>query len=231
METETLYIILGVVVVLNLVLFFMFASKKKSGVSRPKTAPVQPSQPQSVNYNEYNKTVALNNSTPMGEQNRSAAPKSDERTAILQAEKIRTLTPEDREEVRRQAQGKPMETQVLSPEPEIGAAVEQPTEQRTEQLAVHYKEKDEQKTFTTSASVINVGRDPEACELVLTEDPFVGRNHAIILKKQDRFYVVDLESKNGTFMNGERITGQNEVKENKPFTIGKTEMVIKVIGG
>ncbi|OIJ21741.1 hypothetical protein BKP45_03315 [Anaerobacillus alkalidiazotrophicus] len=226
METETLYIVLGVIVVINVVLLFMFMSKKKKqSVSRPKTAPNN--QVQAVNYNEYNKTVALHHSSPMQQEKQARPYQTNEKTAMLQEEKIRPLSSEDKEEVRQQVSKKAvMETQLLTAEPEVAVDKEPvPT------MTIEYKEKETEKSFPFTSSIVNVGRDPEVCDLVLSEDPFIGRNHAMILNKENKFFVVDLESKNGTFIDGERITGQKPIEANQPFTIGRTEMVIKVIGG
>jgi len=48
-----------------------------------------------------------------------------------------------------------------------------------------------------------IGRSPD-CNVVIP-DQLVSRNHAAIEKREDGFYIVDLESGNGTFLNEERV--------------------------
>jgi phosphoserine phosphatase RsbU/P len=49
-----------------------------------------------------------------------------------------------------------------------------------------------------------MGRHPD-CDLVL-ESASVSRQHAQILRDRDQFYVEDLHSRNGTFVNGQLIS-------------------------
>lgn len=49
----------------------------------------------------------------------------------------------------------------------------------------------------------SIGRDYEN-DLIL-EDSLVSRRHAIIIWKNDGFYIEDMKSSNGTFVNGEKI--------------------------
>lgn len=49
-----------------------------------------------------------------------------------------------------------------------------------------------------------IGRDPHACDQVY-EDVRVSRMHAEIQKRKDGYYIRDLGSRNGTFLNNERL--------------------------
>jgi len=49
-----------------------------------------------------------------------------------------------------------------------------------------------------------IGRDDRLVTLVIN-DAFISRTHAAIIQEDDEFYVQDLNSKNGTFLNGERL--------------------------
>ena len=66
-------------------------------------------------------------------------------------------------------------------------------------------------------SLISIGRKTEN-DLVIA-DPRVSREHAIIVHEVDGFYVVDKESKLGTFVNGERIQRQ-KLKKNDRLEFG-----------
>jgi len=49
-----------------------------------------------------------------------------------------------------------------------------------------------------------IGRDERLVTLVIN-DAFISRTHAAILREDEDFYVQDLNSKNGTFLNDERL--------------------------
>jgi sigma-B regulation protein RsbU (phosphoserine phosphatase) len=57
-----------------------------------------------------------------------------------------------------------------------------------------------------------LGRHPE-CDIVLDVGA-VSRQHAQILRVNNEYYVEDLESRNGTFVNGQVITGRRRLEEN-----------------
>jgi uncharacterized protein YkwD len=63
--------------------------------------------------------------------------------------------------------------------------------------------RDHPRTFALGAAETTIGSDP-ANQIVLAE-PTVSRRHAVIRRSGARFTVADLESSNGTFVNGRRI--------------------------
>jgi diguanylate cyclase (GGDEF)-like protein len=54
------------------------------------------------------------------------------------------------------------------------------------------------------------------------EDRSLSRRHARVFRGKDGFYVQDLESKNGSFLNGERIRGKNRLRDGDRLQIGLT---------
>lgn len=74
-------------------------------------------------------------------------------------------------------------------------------------------------------SSLTIGRDDKN-NLVLV-DKFVSSNHAIIKLKNDRYYIEDLKSTNGTLLNDNRITQREWLKNKDMIQIGET--VFKVI--
>ena len=56
---------------------------------------------------------------------------------------------------------------------------------------------------------INIGRDPSS-DLVL-DHPLVSRHHATIHLRNGRYYLIDLNSSNGTYVNGERVARQTHL--------------------
>jgi pSer/pThr/pTyr-binding forkhead associated (FHA) protein len=68
---------------------------------------------------------------------------------------------------------------------------------------------------------LTIGRDPSNKIVFHQEkDPLVGRKHAKIIRQADGFVLIDLDSRNGTFANGERVTGQIPLKPGDVIEFG-----------
>lgn len=65
-----------------------------------------------------------------------------------------------------------------------------------------------------------IGRD-EDCDLVLTERQ-ISRQHIRIWHEGDSYYVEDLESKNGTWVNGEQLYGSRRLKDGDRIQLALT---------
>jgi tRNA A-37 threonylcarbamoyl transferase component Bud32 len=63
----------------------------------------------------------------------------------------------------------------------------------------------------------------KACEIPVG-DVKASRNHAQIFRQGNRFYVRDLASRNGTFLNNERLAGDSELSFGDKISIGDTIM-------
>ena len=76
--------------------------------------------------------------------------------------------------------------------------------------------------YEVNKSPIHIGRAPE--NEVQIKDKSVSRVHVKILKRGNKYFITDLESRNGTFIDGVRIgpAMEYEVKEGMPVAIGKT---------
>ena len=71
---------------------------------------------------------------------------------------------------------------------------------------------------------IVVGRDP-ACDLVLAEDEEVSRRHAALRRLPDGgFEIDDLGSRNGTYVDGERVRGPRRLSGGERIEIGMTTL-------
>ena len=81
---------------------------------------------------------------------------------------------------------------------------------------------DKGRTFEVDDEAIFVGRAPD--NEIHVNDKSVSRKHLKIVKRGEKYYVTDLGSKNGTFIDGMRITGgkEYEVREGMPIAAGKT---------
>lgn len=75
-------------------------------------------------------------------------------------------------------------------------------------------------------SVITIGRAND--NDVVIDSQLASRHHALIQKIKDVYYLKDLDSTNGTLLNGERIPTGSYVKlgSSDSITIGKTNLII-----
>jgi len=64
----------------------------------------------------------------------------------------------------------------------------------------------QEQIFVLSVDETLLGRKSDA-DVILT-DPYVSRHHARIVKGQDGYNLVDLQSTHGSFVNGHRVTEQ-----------------------
>ena len=73
---------------------------------------------------------------------------------------------------------------------------------------------------------VTVGRGG-GCGIVLADDTFVSTVHARVFRRGDDVFVEDLGSRNGTFVNGERVTTATQVRRGDRVQFGQTvtEMV------
>ncbi len=77
-----------------------------------------------------------------------------------------------------------------------------------------------QRRFTTPEVVI--GRDP-ACELVI-DDPTVSTTHARLAYHHGQWWLEDMQSTNGTFLNGEMVTASLVVTGGDVVRCGQVEL-------
>lgn len=73
--------------------------------------------------------------------------------------------------------------------------------------------------FLLDADTTTVGRHPDAD--IFLDDVTVSRRHADFLRDGRRFAVSDLGSLNGTYLNGERITGTVGLADGAEVQVGK----------
>lgn len=75
-------------------------------------------------------------------------------------------------------------------------------------------------------SKIKIGRD-KSNDIVLN-NPMISRFHGVIQKIKDDYYIHDLESSNGTFVNGKRVPKGKyvKIKASDVIEIGKTRLKI-----
>ena len=70
-----------------------------------------------------------------------------------------------------------------------------------------------------------VGRDPDAD--VTLDERSVSRRHAAIIRSRDRYFLRDLESRNGTYLRGLLETGERPLSDGDRFRIGNSDFVFR----
>ncbi|GIG26747.1 FHA domain-containing protein FhaB/FipA [Cellulomonas denverensis] len=75
-------------------------------------------------------------------------------------------------------------------------------------------------TLPLGSSAVLIGRAP-SCTLVLDDD-YSSSQHARIFHQDDRWYVEDLGSTNGTFVDDRKVSGTVEVRPGTPIRIGQS---------
>jgi pSer/pThr/pTyr-binding forkhead associated (FHA) protein len=81
-------------------------------------------------------------------------------------------------------------------------------------------------TYNITQAETFIGRDPEKCQIVL-QDPEVSSVHAVIKKNNITCTLEDLQSANGTLLNGKRINSK-EVTNGDEFVIGGSTFTVRV---
>lgn len=78
-----------------------------------------------------------------------------------------------------------------------------------------------------------IGRRPEFCDFAIEDNYFVSKRHVSILLKNGQAYIRDNGSANGTFLNGVRLTPNQEVQlpSGATIRIGNEDFVFYAAGG
>jgi hypothetical protein len=84
----------------------------------------------------------------------------------------------------------------------------------------HFEEGEE---FELDAAPLTIGRSGQN-DLALDGDEFASARHARIDPRRDGVWVVDLDSTNGTFVNGSRIDAPHRLSPGDIVRVGETEL-------
>lgn len=69
-----------------------------------------------------------------------------------------------------------------------------------------------QQTFEINKPVYRIGTERKYCDLFICDNNFISRSHADIVTKNDRYYVIDRNSTNKTYVDGKAIPIETEVE-------------------
>lgn len=81
--------------------------------------------------------------------------------------------------------------------------------------------KDRRGTTFALTGTVAIGREPDNT-IVITDDAYVSSHHATITRRDDEVLVDDLASRNGTFLNGNRLTHRHRMRTGDRLQIGYT---------
>lgn len=80
-------------------------------------------------------------------------------------------------------------------------------------------------SFTLS-NTLTLGRVDDN-DIALDDDTFMSSHHARIEVRPEGVWVVDLESTNGTFVNGQRVTGDRSLRKGDRLQVGSTVLEVR----
>jgi pSer/pThr/pTyr-binding forkhead associated (FHA) protein len=69
---------------------------------------------------------------------------------------------------------------------------------------------------------ITIGRDDAMAEACIALDRYVSRKHARLRIDKDGVLLTDLQSRNGTKLNGQAVVGDAPLSVGVPFVVGRT---------
>lgn len=60
---------------------------------------------------------------------------------------------------------------------------------------------------------------------IVIKDPYVSKNHFLIVEDEDNYFLEDLDSSNGTYLNGEEVLDAVELKNGDIIKVGSIEFL------
>jgi hypothetical protein len=85
---------------------------------------------------------------------------------------------------------------------------------------------DEGDEFPVNSAPVTLGRGGQN-DLVLSGDEFASARHARIEARRDGVWVQDLESTNGTYVNGARVVGARRIAAGDVLRVGETDLIVE----
>ena len=83
------------------------------------------------------------------------------------------------------------------------------------------------KFIVEADSKILIGRGKES-DIRIDSDDFCSRKHALLYWFENKCFLEDLKSTNGTFLNRKKLIGKKEVKNHDIIGLGHTEIIIGI---
>lgn len=73
-----------------------------------------------------------------------------------------------------------------------------------------------------------IGRSIDKCQICISDDKSISGAHCEIGEREGCFYIKDLNSGNGTYLNGNRIYLDSEIVNGDQLRLGRTELIVKI---
>lgn len=88
---------------------------------------------------------------------------------------------------------------------------------------------DEMNTYQSGfKGAVIIGRNPNSCTLLVNGDNSLSARHCGIYVRRGHFYIRDLNSSNGTKVNGIPLTDEIEIRSGDVVKLGRTEFLIRL---
>ncbi|HTA37874.1 MAG TPA: FHA domain-containing protein [Candidatus Acidoferrales bacterium] len=69
---------------------------------------------------------------------------------------------------------------------------------------------------------ITIGRDDSVADACVALDRYVSRKHALVRVEEGTILLSDLQSRNGTKLNGQPVEAETQLVAGAPFVVGRT---------
>jgi len=83
--------------------------------------------------------------------------------------------------------------------------------------------------YPITGSVTTIGR--ENCDIILPQDSLISRRHAKIERRGGNLVISDMDSSNGTFVNGSRLQAPHTLQTGDTIRVGSTSLTVQGAGG
>ncbi|MBQ8961462.1 MAG: FHA domain-containing protein [Ruminococcus sp.] len=169
------------------------------GAAEPHEAPLPqeqrpaPVRPEQKDF-EYGGTTVLNG----GMVNRSVSSQEDPKDTVQKDSYIETTSLKDN------ASEIPETTALAGRSEETTVLKKTPTER------AYLIRKKDRKNIEITKPVFQIGREASEVDYCITDNTAVGRRHARVIKREDVYYLIDMRSRNHTYVNGEMLSPDTE---------------------
>jgi hypothetical protein len=127
----------------------------------------------------------------------------------------------------RERQAPSQDSMILTPGAAKAAGLRRGAPRRSVQLVVQRSPSlDEGDAFPLNSAPVTVGRGGQN-DLVLDGDEFASARHARIEVRGDGAWVQDLDSTNGTYVNGSRVAGAQRLGGGDVLRVGETDLLVE----
>ena len=108
---------------------------------------------------------------------------------------------------------------------------EVPKQEKVRQLLLKMKEGKQPLSFRVYKKEFVIGRNARISDGVISGNTKIGRQHCKILFSENKYFLMDLNSKNGTFLNGKKISENmiKEIAENDIIRLANVDFVAKFV--